>query len=156
MALALISVLMISIARFSVPIMTERGQELPGWLPYLVSAVLGFTFPLVSAGFFIRGSDVLGNRFRLWRLSRDVRQLAQKAADARNVTADLVSQLTLLRDRKTRHASKDFLHTELQVRKAEFDAGYRDGILKLFTATEGETIYDKLKPIVLRKLLSGR
>lgn len=123
-----------------------------GLLPRLVSTIVGLTLPFVSAGFFLKGYDVLSSRFALWRVSCADILYSIPAAFIEKKKSRLRAELESRNAIRIKMASPDHLNSLIARRKAEFVEGYRDGIYRLFSA--GGSIVSRVRPLAIKLLLS--
>lgn len=151
LALTILSILVIGSARVTVPL-----PKAPGPYPSFVSALLGVCLPLISAGFFIAGYEILARRFALWRLERLEIKTTRRTDQARREANETRTQLLALVAKRDRVASGDYQKQTLLSARAEFDKGYLEGLTQLLTPARDQSLRTLLLPIALRKALSSK
>ena len=149
LAFAGVILLAMAVARATVPVGGQHGALGVGsW----VSAVLGLTLPVVSAGFFIKGYEAFARRYRLLRTSCHARAfdlahwVVQKLATKHSARIrDLESKETALR-------AEDHFRKMVHQAIAEFDSGYDEGIQQLLSTG---SLVERLRRLAVTHSMRG-
>lgn len=146
--LALLSVGLMAGARFTIDLGSTSGT-----LTRAASALLGLALPLVSAGFFLEGYDCLAARGLLWRLSFVgwfYRVLSYwTESRRRRVEAELEAPRRAIEELdSSEHRAK-----ATQEALLAFSRGYTEGVKQLLAEGAAGSLYERLRPIAVRRLL---
>lgn len=115
-----------------------------------VSAIIGFSLPLISGGFYIVGYDLRFNRRRLAEAEEHVEETeaVQKHHDDR--LTRLRVRLERLKEIRTKVADPAYQASRVQLRVAEYTEGYLEGVSQLLATAQDKGAYAVLMPVALR------
>ncbi|HEX2252462.1 MAG TPA: hypothetical protein VHQ65_04255 [Thermoanaerobaculia bacterium] len=154
---ALASVFLMSAARLTMSFEGEAavtpevvpqatGINFPGF----VSFVLGFSLPLVSAGFFVRGYEALEKRYRLFRVSRRLQCNELLYSWLRGRNERLETEIERLHRESQRLSEPGDLEAQIAAHQEDFERGYDEARRELLTSTN---LVERLRPVVLERAL---
>lgn len=149
--LALVSVGIMASARLTIDL-----GETKGLLSRTAATILGLALPLVSAGFFLEGYDCLAARGLLWRLTLMgwVYRLPVYWIGSRRRRAEA----ELATPKRSLEGIEDPEHVEKAMRDAvlAYSRGYQEGVKDLLAEGGSGSLYEKLRPIAVRRLLVAK
>ncbi|MGA2623841.1 MAG: hypothetical protein ABSF91_08320 [Bacteroidota bacterium] len=122
----------------------------------VVTALMGFALPFISAGFFMKAYPILANRLN--HLSFSVRARIQtwwleyRGKKREKLYMEIEEHDQILRERDLPAYASNLI----ALSQAEYADGYADGFSELLRKTDGRTLFQKLTPIALRRISSRR
>ncbi len=150
--LSFIAVLVMAIARLTVPIGSGANREAE-LFQRITSMILGLALPYVSAGYFIKAIDKFSNIFRLLKLNIQEIFLTFRINRYESSILAITQQINSDQIFKSKISSDDYKKKLLSERVDEFIQGYDEGVIKLLTPEGTATVYQKLKPLAVSKIL---
>jgi hypothetical protein len=121
------------------------------------AVLLGLSLPFISAAFFIKGYDLVGNVLLSgWLAVREA--IAERRSD--QAAAEHAKQLRSLETCRSELAdidSSDAIHARVVLARKQYEEGYAQGVADLLgDATTDGNLYPRLRPLALRMLFSNR
>jgi hypothetical protein len=148
--LSVLALLATATSRFVAPPDVENPAA---WVGHLVSALLGAALPFGSVLFVVVGLDRIGRRTGLWaagiRAMAYRRRLKQVEKREKATKASVESART-----ESEQWAEPQLAYRLELARADFRASYAAGVRSLFERRDGTSVYARLQPIIVRRLLT--
>lgn len=150
LACSLVSIILMSAARLGMRFGSTTAYDGDPHFPGIVTFVLGFTLPLVSAGFFAHGYDALERRCRLFRLCRRLQynEFVEAWLSEKKASAD--AEFTRLQQLLDGNESIEELVRE---RQTAFDTAYYDAVFQLL---DSPRLVERLRPVAVRRAIARR
>lgn len=155
MVLSALCVVMMALIRLLMPPGKVPDIDVP--LTRWAAVLLGLSLPFISAAFFIKGYDLVGNVLTAWLLAlREgvAELLCDRAADGHE------KRVRAMEERRAELVdtdSSDAIHARVVLARKQYEEGYSRGVADLLgDATTTGSLYPRLRPLALRMMFSGR
>jgi len=150
---SLLSIILMSAARLGMRFGDTTAYEGNPHFPGIVTFVLGFTLPLVSAGFFARGYDALEKRYQLFRICRRLQynEFVEAWLSEKKASAD--AEVTKLQQLLEQFDGDESLEDLVRARQDDFDTAYYDAAFQLL---DSPRLVERLRPVAVRRAITRR
>lgn len=145
---SVVTVISLASARLIIPIGT-----IPGVYPQVVAFILGLSLPFVSAGFFVRGYEVVSLRWELWQTTRKSKRLQSRRRRYQKKLEGLRETLLSVNSAAQGLEQEEHRQEVLAALRAAFSSGYQEGVKRLLQPDPASSLADKFRPIAVSRLV---